>query len=71
MESIEKYGEVMLVGEMPHTGSRQVIISNISAAEQEFSIISDFDTVDLRKRATAKHQWFKPSLRTSSSFVKA
>lgn len=71
-ESIDKYGEVMLVGELPHTDSREVILRYISAAEQELSIVFDFDAVDLGKRATAKHQWFKPSLPDfKQTFVKA
>lgn len=61
-EAMDQYGEVMLVGELPHTDSKEEILSYISASERELSIIFDFDAVDLGKRATAKHDWFKPSL---------
>jgi oligo-1,6-glucosidase len=71
-EAMDKYGEVMLVGELPHTDSREEILSYISAAERELSIVFDFDAVDLGKRATAKHEWFKPSLPDfKQTFVKA
>ncbi len=64
-ESMDKYGEVMLVGELPHTDSREEILSYISAAERELLIVFDFD-------ATAKHEWFKPSLPDfKQTFVKA
>lgn len=69
---MDKHGEVMLVGELPHTDSREVILSYVSAAERELSIVFDFDAVDLGKRATAKHEWFKPSLpEFKATFIKA
>ncbi len=71
-EAMDKYGEVMLVGELPHTDSREEILSYVSAAERELSIVFDFDAVDLGKRATAKHEWFKPSLPDfKDTFIKA
>ena len=70
-EAIDRYDEVMLVGELPQTDS-QVILSYISAAERELSIVFDFDGVDLGKRAMAKHEWFKPSLPDfKDTFIKA
>lgn len=61
-EVVDKYGEVLLVGELPHTDSREDILSYISAAERELNMVFDFEVCDLGKRATAKHEWFKPSL---------
>ncbi len=71
-ESIEKYGDIVLVGELPCTYSREVILSYTSAADRELSIVLGFDAVDLGKRATAEYQWFKPSLPVfKQTFVKA
>jgi oligo-1,6-glucosidase len=71
-EAMDRFGEVMLVGELPHTDGREVILSYVSAAERELDIVFDFDAVDLGKRATAKHEWFKPALSDfKQTFVKA
>lgn len=52
-ESIDKYGEKMLIGELPHTESRVDMLSCIPAVERELSNVFDFDAVDLGNRETA------------------
>ncbi|RMZ83272.1 hypothetical protein DV738_g1390, partial [Chaetothyriales sp. CBS 135597] len=61
---IEKYGDIFLVGELPHTPADEVL-KYVSAASGEYSCIFDFDVVNLGGQigdGVKKHQMVQHTL---------
>lgn len=61
---LDKYGDVFMVGECPHSTLEQVL-EYVSASRKELSTVFDFDVVDLgtnRGGGGKKHQVYKHSL---------
>ncbi|KAK9482063.1 glycoside hydrolase superfamily [Lipomyces starkeyi] len=62
-EVLAKYGDVMIVGELPDTKSRDEILRYVSAQEQELGMVFDFDIFMLGGwGSTQKHELYQHAL---------